>query len=44
MKLTEALPELEKIAKDLKVDLTGFNLRLIIEIWFIKQRLIKLQS
>ena len=44
MKYSQALPELEKIAKDLKVDLTGFNLRLIIEIWFIKQRLIKLQS
>ena len=44
MKLTQSLPELEKIAKDLKVDLTGYNLRLIMGIWFIKQRLIKLQA
>ena len=44
MKYSKAKPELEKIAKDLKVDLTGFNLRYIIEIWFIKQRVISLQK
>ena len=44
MTLTQALPELENIAKGLKVKLAGRNLRLIIEIWFIKQRLISLQK
>ena len=41
MTLTQALPELEKIAKDLKVDLTGFNLRYIIEIHRYKTKLIQ---
>ena len=44
MTLTNALPELENIAKGLKVKLAGRNLRLIMEIWFIKQRLISLQK
>ncbi len=44
MTLSQALPELHNIAKDLKVELAGRNLRLIMEIWFIKQRLISLQK
>ena len=44
MKYSKAKPELEKIAKDLKVDLTGFNLRLIMEIWRLKQRVISLHK
>lgn len=41
MKYSKAKPELEKIAKDLKVDLTGFNLRYIIEIHRYKTKLIQ---
>ena len=44
MKYTIALPELEKIAKDLKVELTGWNLRMVIEIHRYKTKLISLQK
>lgn len=44
MKYSKALPELQKIAEDLKVELTCFNLRYIIEIWYLRQKLISLQK
>lgn len=44
MTLTNALPELENIAKGLKVKLAGRNLRLIIEILRLKTKLINLQK
>ena len=44
MTLTKALPELENIAKELKVKLAGRNLRLIIEILRYKTKLIQLSK
>lgn len=44
MTYSKALPELEKIAKDLKVELTGFNLRYIIEILRYKTKLIQISK
>ncbi|KKL79998.1 hypothetical protein LCGC14_2009240, partial [marine sediment metagenome] len=44
MKYSNALPELLKIASDLKVELTGWNLRLIIEILKYRNKLIQLSK